>query len=499
VPIDDTFRYDEEHNPNAWLARRAKELGVPANRLFAMAKSNDPFNKGTEGDWTQALWFKRMYEAYGYHGVWLRRLHYRMANAEPRPPMLWDGVTPYLNTKPHWAKLLEASKTARILREVDAYAFTERRNKAVPTVHQQGAGVPDPDFWVSAPDYSGALPLAQGSSGLPRVFGFSDYDEPEFGIEGYDYSPEMQPNVVEIWSEVEFASLHHLASRYGVNYVPGLGHASLTAIKALLARLDAASAPGRILYVSDFDPAGMTMPNSVSRHCQFACWELEELAEEVAPEIKVDDVAVTRQQVQELGLPRMMISEKDPRRAQWELEHGEGAVEVEALDALHPGKLEEIVGDRIQELQDRRLRRKVIETRIEARNRVREAVQEIPASHAEKLQEIQEESEALASRYRALYFQLGEEVAARYRRLQARFDRHLEPLQEELQQVEDEVREALENLEVDMPDLPEAEVEEGEEKAWFYDSERGFVEQTNQFRRRQGKELIPAEDDQDEE
>jgi hypothetical protein len=251
-------------NPNRWLKEKKKEHGIrAAHRLLAMASSNDPFNKGTEGDFVKAEWFRAMYERFGYHGIHLRRLHYRMVSTK-ETLTLWDGETEYLNIERHWEKLQEASTTARILRTVDAYEFAEKRNKSVPTLQQNGFGVPAPDYEVTPPEYTSSLPQAQDATDLPRILGFTPYNHPPLEVNGYDYTPELQPCVVEVWSEAEDSSLHSLAYRHGINYVPGLGFASLTAIKTMLKRLEASDKPGRILYVADFDPAGQAMPISVA-------------------------------------------------------------------------------------------------------------------------------------------------------------------------------------------------------------------------------------------
>jgi hypothetical protein len=484
--IPDEFFYDETFNPHDWLADYAYALDVPANSLFAMGKNNEPFNLGTPKHFEKARWFADVFGRFGYSGVWLRRLHYRMVHSD-EALYLWDGVE-YLNTDPCWQKLQESSKLARLLRLVDPYMLSEKRNKATPTLRQRGLDVPDPAFEAHFEGYGSSLPLAQGPSNLPKVYGFTSYAHPTFEVSGYDYSDELQPILVEVWSEVEDASLHGVALRHGVNYIPGLGFQSVTAIKALLARLEASSRPARILYVSDFDPGGTFMYNSVSRHLHFACWELEEIAVEVAPSIKVDNVAITREQVEELNIPRIPIKETDTRRAKWELAHGEGGVEVEALEATHPRYLERLLASRIADLQDSTLRRRVAEQRGEANRIMQEKIKEITDSHEEELREIRERSQALARRYRSLYKQLSATTEARYERLKDRHDRHLAELEEDLQEVEDDVREKLENMEVDLPDLPEAEAKEDETRVWYFDSERDFEDQTDHFRRKLGKD-----------
>jgi hypothetical protein len=477
-----------ELNPNAWLKRKKKSLCLrAAHQLLAMAASNDPFNKGTAGDFEKAKWFARVYEEFGYPGIHLRRLHYRMVHSD-ETLTLWDGVTEYLNIERHWEKLQEASIAARILRKVDANDFTEKRNKARPTLLQGVSGVPEVGYWAEAPTYGDALPLAEDATDLPRILGFSEFASPTYGVHGYDYSPELQPNVVEIWSEAEDATLHSLASRYGINYVPGLGFASLTAIKTMLGRLEASDKPGRILYVSDFDPAGQAMPISVARHCQFACWELELLAGEYAPSIKVDNVAVTREQVEQLDIPRIPIKESDFRKARFELTYGEGAVEVEALEAIRPGALERILEERIEDLLDTDLERKVTVAGLEARQVVSGEIKQIQEEHDAELEDIARRARDIEERYGRLYSALGEQVAQRYQRLANRFARHMAPLEEQLERIEGEERQAIEGLDIDLPEIPEGDSNEDEEREWLYDSERDFLEQTERFRKAQGKD-----------
>jgi hypothetical protein len=497
--MDEQIRYDRTFNPTKWLDRKKKELGMRAAYwLLGMAESKDPFKVGSKGDFEKAEWFRRMYEQFGYYGVHLRRMHYRMANNKPAPPLLWDGKTPYLNIDLHWEKLQEASKIARILRLVDAAAFKEKYNKARPTIHQRGS-LPllgeeenqDPDYWFTPPEFGGALPTSTGAGWGPkftRGLPFN-YFPVEQGVTGMDYDPSLQPNLIEIWSETEFDSFHRIANRYHINYVPLQGYASLTAIKTMLRRLKDTGKPGRILYISDYDPAGFAMPVSFARHCQFATWELEEIAAEIAPEIKVDNVAVTGEQVEKFDLPRMPIKETDLRRAMWELEHGEGAVEVEGMDAAVPGELERILEERIEDLLDLDLEDKVGREREEAENRVNTAIREVLEDHREDFEEIHRRAGELRERYQKLYDALWAEVGPRYWKLERRFNREMRSPREDLQRVEGEVRSDLEDMEVELPELPEGDAEEDQDRVWLFDSEREFVEQTNYFRRLKGEEV----------
>ena len=90
--------------------------------------------------------------------------------------------------------------------------------------------------------------------------------------------------------------------------------------------------PCRIFYISDFDPASEHMPVATAR-------QIEYFHEKYAPdiEIKLIPLALTREQVIEYELPRTPIKESDRRKRGFEDRNGEGAVELDALEALHPG------------------------------------------------------------------------------------------------------------------------------------------------------------------
>jgi hypothetical protein len=66
--------------------------------------------------------------------------------------------------------------------------------------------------------------------------------------------------------------------------------------------------------------------------------------------------------------------------------------------------------------------------------------------------------------------------------------RHMAPLEEQLARIEGEERQAIEDLDIDLPEIPEGDSNEDEEREWLYDSERDFLEQTECLRKAQGKD-----------
>ena len=135
-----------------------------------------------------------------------------------------------------------------------------------------------------------------------------------------------------------------LARRYGVNLVTGLGEMSETSTRLFLERVAEAGVPGRIIYVSDFDPAGRSMPVAVSRKIEYAaCQGLDVL---------LDPVVLTQEQCRSFELPRTPIKPTEKRAAKFEERFGAGATELDALEALHPGELARIVGAEIERYID---------------------------------------------------------------------------------------------------------------------------------------------------
>jgi len=105
--------------------------------------------------------------------------------------------------------------------------------------------------------------------------------------------------------------------------------------------------PARIFYISDFDRAGDGMPVAVARQIEF--WLQDDAP---SADIKLTPLALTRNQVITDQLPRIPIKESDVRNAGFEERYGAGAVELDALEALYPGTLADLVREAIESYRD---------------------------------------------------------------------------------------------------------------------------------------------------
>jgi hypothetical protein len=445
-------------------------VGKTKQQLLVLTSNNDPFNAGTPAEDEAAKWFTRVYEEVGYKGIHLRRLHYRAYDAG----VLNQEGEQYPNTHKQWTNLQVGSRIARHLGYVDYDDFRDMKVRGPAVESVSGwLEIPEPSYEVrDAVWFEWSLPT------ITTDLSGSVEPEAEFEVHGYHYFDQSQPNLIEVWAEKsgDDDTLAPLARELGINYHPGVGFQSISNIRGMFRRIRDAGKPTRILYVSDFDPAGMGMPIQVGRHTQFAFWRLEQLAEEeTPPNVKLEAIALTHAQVAAWKIPRKPMADDKPGKDYWEERFGEGAVEIDALEARFPGRLARLVREKVEALQDTTLERRISAARGEAESRVARAVQEVIEHHRAQAQVVVEEFDEIAQHYRD-----------RLEALSAEFEGEVSHLRERLREQHHAFRSELESLEVELPEMPEGVPPEDEEAdGWMFDSDRGFDAQTMEFRRRQ--------------
>jgi hypothetical protein len=449
------------------IMRLAKALGVSVPELLAMHRDNDPFYSGTPAHVEMAEWFAELWEEFGYtSGIHLRRIHYRLVHRDP-PPERPDG-TPYLNTRACWGYLCDAGKYARNLRLVDPEAFQDRRN-------------PEPRVYMSAPEFDQGLGWAAEAVEwqLPSIRRdlVAELDEcveqPYVYPSGFEYHPSLQPYHVEVWVEKSTmeAELLPLCERYAANLITGAGEMSITSVVRVLQRVARLEKPARILYISDYDPKGVGIPVAVARKLEF--WRPK-----YAPEsdIKLEPILLTAEQVAEYRLPRVPIKDSDLGKANFEARHGQGAVELDALEGLYPGELARIVDEKIAQFRDVALAQKVWHTRGVAHEVLRSALEEAAGEPLAAREQIRREGIDILVRYQRRLDALCEEMEA-----------ELAPLRERLEDARLEAQGALDTLDPELPELPEPETY-AEDEGWLFDADRDYFEQLAFYKSHQSRE-----------
>ena len=427
------------------IKQLAKMTGQRVTDLIPLAPQNDPFYTGTPGDWALAEWFAGLWRAFNYSTkVHIRRVHYQIISQ--KPAVLLPNGKPYENTEECWGLLNLASKAARYLQLVNPAAFNDRRN-------------PDPVVYAShretEPEVRVSGRIWQSDLNLP------DFpDLPGYSISGYRA---QQAYHLELWCEKSTMNdvLEPLCRHYGANLQTGLGELSITATLALARRLQEANKPARIFYVSDFDPAGQSMPVAVSRKIEYFVRTLG-----LALDVRVFPVVLTVEQVQQYQLPRTPIKDTERRRFGFEGRYGEGAVELDALEALYPGELQTVLSQSIECYYDTSLDERVQQAQAALEQDLGMIWQQVVGRYAQDIDGL-----------RAVYRQLQDEFAGR-------MAGYSEQLQGLWQAIRAELSVSTPHL--DYYPLPQAgyahEIGDG-----LYNSARDYLEQIEAYKVFQGK------------
>lgn len=321
---------------NAGVPRGERWTVEGERGILAMSRKHDPFYSGQDYQVEPAEWFAGLFRRLGFEGrkVHLRFVHYVCSGEEPDPvtgekhqERLPDGSL-YENTDKNWGFIQEAAKYARNMGLVDPRSIIDRRTPR-PFLNAPEAP-PEPGVMVEEPEI--ALPRVEVENLDPSV------DEGYIWATGYNYHPAHEPSLIEVWIEKSLDTeddplVDTICRELSVNLVTGIGFMTISSVYALLERRARLEKPLRVLYLSDFDPAGSYMPISPSRHIEFAIRKMEP-----KPDIRLHHLALTAEHVRELGLPRIPIKESDLRKGNFEAKYGEGATELNAL--MHPTRID---------------------------------------------------------------------------------------------------------------------------------------------------------------
>jgi hypothetical protein len=464
----------------------AVALGRPVSTLIALADRNDPYYCGPTRQ-ALARWFAN--EIWSLldpqaNGVHVRRVHYFIVNQRPeRRPAKLDG-TPYENTFADWRELCDASLAARELGLVDAGRFVDRR-AGEPTV----IFIPDDEEIEAEVVITGDTIERPSPETVPR-YTPRHYAFPALPALTVFEPDVIEPYVIEIWCEKSTVNdvLVPLARRCDVGLVTGVGELSHTHCHQLVERVRAHGRKTRVLYISDFDPAGNGMPVSIARKIEHI---LRRDGHEL--DIRLDPLLLTHEQVKRYQLPRIPIKNSDPRKRHFEARYGTGAVELDALEALYPGELARIIQAAIEvyraptratreeiEIVSSELERYADEVRRDVLHRHDPALAALRASFAQMQDAIAPHQSALRA--------LVEEY-------EARMAEQVEAINDQVAQLYDQAEALWEVIVADLqeskPDPSEVDwpaaylAEESDDQ--LFQSERDYVEQVNRYKQHQGK------------
>ncbi len=345
---------------------------------LSLGADTDPFSilDGNRRHAAWAQWFAALFHQAGYAGtVHLRRFHYRLVSLEQPIPMVgsvtqnyaispvWivpnigrprKGEKPgdirtntYGNTDWCWQQLCKAGKWARHLGLVDAELIEDNRSPAAIVPDGDGGGSLNPQFTLVDNDWETLQENIKDGSVISTKLSLPDCpDLPRAMALGLRSWVRRRSHHLEIWIEKSSMNdiLLPICRRYGIVLQSLVGESSLTRTGDLMRRIRAnGEKPTRIIYISDFDPAGNSMPAAASRRI-----EHQIRTDEPDLNLQLTHLALTRDQVLTYALPTIPIKESEARGDKFrERQNTDGAVELDALEALHPGVLAQMVQEAI--------------------------------------------------------------------------------------------------------------------------------------------------------
>jgi hypothetical protein len=358
--------------PKAHLGQRLRAIaeanGLRRTDLRVSGRRGDPYFLDSPANHRDGQWFAAQVTRFRVLGrtIHLRGLHYIISGASVRLP---DG-TIYENNLGCWEWLQDnASKAARWLEYTEFEDIHDARNEDPIWLAPDGPVLeakPNADrtLWVTEGDASEII-VPDLDDLIPRLTGMGSTPPPQafrLGIIGEKSS--LNPVVAPI------------AERYAIDVVLDTGDASDTHLFEMAKRAAEDGRPFVVFYLSDFDPDGHRMPVTVARKFQALC-DLRF----PGLDLRLYPVALTLEQCIKYDLPSVPLKETVARKDKWEARFGRGQTELDALMALHPGVLEELLEDAIQPFFDPTLDQRYYRA-IALPRRVREWFEDLPEYQA---------------------------------------------------------------------------------------------------------------------
>jgi hypothetical protein len=528
------------------LKAATRTLRRPLKSLYALTDEADPFAAGTPGRRQAAEWIAELWPRLNFRpGVHVRRVHYKLVSL-PEPPVRPNGE-PYQNTYVCWKFLINAIRDARFLGLLAPNTIVDHRNPP-PMIHftallDQPAALKREDghAWCLGPQAE--LPEVNIGAGdvdveLPRVTDSTleiAFYSPGFRLPrlALDHPPSITERyMLEVWCEKTTMNdvIVPLGQRLHVNVITGAGDMSATQCEQFVERTRSSGKPVSILHVSDFDPQGENMPVAVARKIEFS---LRTLAKPL--DVQLRSIVLTHNQCLEYQLPRTPLKETEHRAARWEARYGEGATELDALEAVHPGALARIISGEIVRYRDDTIGRRIRDSAAEFTRQLETVNTEVRARHAEdittvgaairaaeaQIEPMRAELAAVVEPMRAelatLTHRIRDDLTALADRMRQELEHATEQWREEAEQATAPMRIALENLlarihtrttqiDTELSDLARplfeamrAELSDAapayewpqpiaqEDENPLYDSKRGYLDQLDRYHEHQGK------------
>lgn len=334
------------------LLEEGQSLGYSTKDLKVL--TTDPYFVGTEGEyrdaeWAAELWDRMMSDRQG-KPLHIRGFHYWVQSKRVKKP---NGKLYGDDPIKDWRWMMKACQVARYL-EIGSW------NGLIDMKHLDPTDYDDYDtdigFHMSSQTVEEVVRDDMANI-VNQIMNNALYLAPRFYSGGY------QTYHLEVWCEK--SSMKHIiepvCKRNNATYQPLVGQSSVEKVEMLARRcLQAAEADKkvRIWYIADWDRYGWWMVSAVARKLEFLM-----IQEGIEADVKLTRLALNEEQIAQYNLP------KAPKL-------GEAVVELDAIEAIHPGELAKIISRAIGPYVDRENPAIVEEENTRMRERLHEMLEE---------------------------------------------------------------------------------------------------------------------------
>ncbi len=191
---------------------------------------------------------------------------------------------------------------------------------------------------------AGVIPYGWITDNVRVVRGHNRYEGPEgyarVAAEFYrrDYWADSPVNV-EVWLEKDALAgvlVPTVVEECGLDLHVTRGYASVSYLESAASFIRNDGRPTYVYLLTDFDPSGLGIADTVT---------VELMNRSYPTEVYVERLAVSREQIDEYGLPTRPTKTTDSRARKFVRQHGTGSVE---LDAIPPDTLRGLVRESIE-------------------------------------------------------------------------------------------------------------------------------------------------------
>jgi hypothetical protein len=330
-------------------ARLHEDCGL--GELTVLSAAVDPYRLDTAAGHRDGAWLAQQFNGVVAHGkkIHWRGLHYAI--------VVQGNITKpngeiYRNDDDNWIWLSDcAGKAARWLGYIPFDRISDNRN-AAPIIHRK-ARVNVASFVSIGLDVT--IPDADDLNPTPFAEGYKGRQAYSFAMFGEKASLE---DVLDPIARAKQADL----------YLP-TGEISDTQLHQMASDANKDGRPLVVFTLADCDPSGHQMSVSIGRKLQaFRDLLFPDFSFELVP------VALTVEQVRDLGLPSTPLKETERRADRWRDAFGVEQTEIDALATLRPDTLRQIVEQAFEPYYDDTLDDRVEEARSDWQEEAQQAI-----------------------------------------------------------------------------------------------------------------------------